>query len=96
VIDASPSLLAIFVGTFGLALVAKLTSGGFLCARFVIFAGPMAAIRAEVPGVFALFAAISCGHVGGASVSYVSGLLKPSVICVELGPTSENFFSNCD
>ena len=45
-----------------------------------------------MPGVFALFTSISCGHVGGASVSYVSGLLKPSVICVELGPTSENFF----
>ena len=52
----------------------------------------MPAILAEVPCVFALSASISCGHVGGASVSYVSGLLKPSVICVELGPTSEKIF----
>ena len=68
-IDASRSLLAGFVGTFGFALVAKLTSGRFLCARLVILGGPMPAIRAEVPGIFVSSTSIGCGHVGGASVS---------------------------
>ena len=69
VICASRSLLAIFTGTFGFALVAKLTSGRFSGARLVFCGGPMPAIRAEMPGVFAWFTSISCGHVGGASVS---------------------------
>jgi len=33
--DPAFALLAIFVGTFGLALVAELTSRRFVCARFV-------------------------------------------------------------
>ena len=66
VIDASRSLLANFVGTFGFALVTKFTSGRFLCARLVILGGPMPAIRAEMPGVFVSSTSVSCGHVGGA------------------------------
>src|SRR5689334_18838330 len=41
VIPISLFLLAIFVGTFGLALVAEFTRRRFLRARFVIFGGPM-------------------------------------------------------
>jgi len=70
VIQPLPSLPAIFVGTFGLALVAKLTSGRFLCARLVIFGGPMPAIRAEMPGIFALSTSISCFHVGGPPLDF--------------------------
>ena len=66
VIYASRLLLAVFVGTFGFALVTKFTSGRFLCARLVIPGGPMPAIRAEMPGVFVSSTSISCGHVGGA------------------------------
>jgi len=51
VISACRVSLAIFVGTFGPALVTKLTSRRFLSARLVIFRGPMTAIRAEMPGI---------------------------------------------
>ena len=80
--DPAFALLAIFVGTFGLALVAELTSRRFDRARFVIFGGPMPAIRAEMPGIFAWSTSISCFHVGG----------PPSVICADLLSTSERNF----
>ena len=69
-IEASRSLLAIFVGTCGLVLVAELTSRRFLCARLVSLGGPMMAIRAEMPRVFALFTSRLCFHVGGSSVRF--------------------------
>ena len=69
-IEASRLLLAIFVGTFGLALVAELTSRRFLCARLIIRGGPMTAIRAEMPGIFVLFTSISCFHVGGPPLDF--------------------------
>lgn len=92
-IQASRSLLAIFVGTFGLALVAELTSRRFVCARFVTFGGPMPAIRAEMPSIFALFTSISCFHVGGPPVRFQARRLRqPSAICAELLLTSERNF----
>ena len=42
----------------------------------------MPAIRAEMPGIFALSTSISCFHVGG----------PPSVICADLLSTSERNF----
>jgi len=70
VIQASRSLLAVFVGTFGFALVAKLTSAGFLCAGLEIPGGPIAAIPAEMPSVFAFSTSIGRDHVGGPPVMW--------------------------
>ena len=71
VIQASRSLFAVFVGTFGFALVAKLTSARFLCAGQVIPGGPIAAILAEMPSVFAFSTSIVRDHVGGPPVIVV-------------------------
>ena len=54
----------------------------------------MMAIRAEMPGVFALFTSIRCFHVGGPPLDFKQEDFDSlPVTCAELLPTSERNFS---
>ena len=70
-------LPALLVRTFGLALIAELARFRFFPTRLIICLGPMAAVRAEMPGVSIGFASIGSCH--GVCVLFLwkgSGLFK--------------------
>ncbi len=54
--------LTVFVRAFGPALIAHVAGLRFFFAGFVVCFGPMAAIRAEVPGVAVAVASIGLCH----------------------------------
>ena len=54
--------LTVSVRAFGPALVAHVAGLRFFFAGLVVYFGPMAAIRAEMPGVSVLFASIGLCH----------------------------------
>jgi hypothetical protein len=56
------SLPADFPEIFGLAVIAKLTNRRFFGARFIVFAGPMPAIRAEMPSISIVSTSIGSFH----------------------------------
>ena len=75
-------LFAALIRAFGPALVTHFARLGFCFARLVVFPGPIAAIGAEMPGVFVQSASIGCWH-------SVPAHSKSSGLTSELGPTQE-------